>query len=69
MFMSQMWRQTIRKKASLPEQIIHRGKIPLAVVDLDGNPLLNLAQWKSKYINIVVLTICHIKQLHITVFQ
>ena len=33
------------------------------------NPLLNLAQWQSKYINIVVLTICHSKQLHTTVFH
>ena len=35
----------------------------------DRNPLLKLAQWQSKYINIVVLTIRHIKQLCTTVFQ
>ena len=35
----------------------------------DRNPLSNLAQWQSKYINIVALTICHSKQLYITVFQ
>ena len=35
----------------------------------DGNLILKLAQWQSKYINIVVLTICHIKQLYTTAFQ
>ena len=30
-------------------------------------PFLNLAQWQSKYITIVVLTICLSKQLYTTV--
>ena len=34
-----------------------------AVADLDGYPFFNLPQLQSKSINIVVLTICHIKQL------
>ena len=33
----------------------------------DRNPLLNLAQWQSKYVNTAVLTICHIKQQYTTV--
>ena len=34
-----------------------------------GVSVLLIAQWKSKYINIVVLIIYHIKQLYTTTFQ
>ena len=47
--------------------------LEIALIQVSSNWMVSLngllAQWQSKYINIVVLKICHIKQLCTTVFQ